>query len=372
MISLKGLNQAIQESAGSKNPLPAEVQYMAGLQRIEYIIFDAKNNDIVLAGPGEGWRVDEQGNVVGDRSGTPVVQLQDFIVAMQTVDNARQDYGISVSIDPTEEGMRNLNQFYDQIKQFDPTMANTVEHLSGPQVVKLTGVPTDSRFSQILVGADYKMKRLSMGLEPSPISGMPSMLDMARHRDSNFKKMAPRFWMECNYQPVAVSEDQNVWQLRGTGVKTLTQEQYFDRSGKRSAKAETNRLAQKWAESMTENYEELAKAEPIFRELRNVMDLAVVAAIIARGKLLEKANLEIPSIVGSDAVKTPTWNVPNTIPCQCSFVRLSKGWCVTASGGVQVDSWAVASNTETSLTVRQLVDSKLEKSADRWWWNAAN
>ena len=40
---------------------------------------------------------------------------------------------------------------------------------------------------------------------------------------------------------------------------------------------------------MTDRYEALSKAEPVFAELRNCMDLAVVAALVARENLTAKA-----------------------------------------------------------------------------------
>ncbi len=50
--------------------------------------------------------------------------------------------------------------------------------------------------------------------------------------------------------------------------------------GSSDAKApakKTDRLAQKWADMMTEQFEALAKAQPIFAEVRGCMDLSVVA-----------------------------------------------------------------------------------------------
>ena len=40
MVSLKGLQQAIREAAGK--PLPPEVEFMAGLQQIDYVIVDSE------------------------------------------------------------------------------------------------------------------------------------------------------------------------------------------------------------------------------------------------------------------------------------------------------------------------------------------
>lgn len=372
MISLKGLEAQIAKSRANGIPLPADVQFMAGLQRLEYVIVDKENNDIILAGPGEPWTVNESGAVVGKVSGTPVLHLEDFIVAMRSVNDARQDFGISVSIDPTEEGARSLQRFLNRLDSFRPELAEQVAEAYGPQEITLTGVPKSSRYSQILVAADYKMKRLSMGLEEAPIDRFPSMLEMARRKDARFNKAAPRFWMECNYEPVAKTDDSLMWQIRGTGVKTMTEEQYFNKDGERKAAGKSNKFAKAWAEAMTERFDELANAEPVFRDLRNLMDMSVAAAIIEREGLLSQVDLSLDSIRGNreQMVSIPAWNVPQTVPAQCSFVQLSRSWIVTASGGVQVDSWSVAANSQVVPEISEIGITALDRTAERWWWNA--
>ena len=377
MISLRGLEAAINKSRDQGRPLPADVRYMAGLQRIEFVVLSPETNDVIIAGPGEGWKLDANGNVVGNTSGTPVIQLEDFLVAMRSVDNARSGQGISVSIDPTQEGIKQLQRLFKSFEtqgvSFRPNLTPEVEKAMGQHVITLTGVPEDSRFSQILVAADYKMKRLSMGLEEAPISGLPSFMEMAAAKRVKSMRAAPRFWMECNYEPVGVSEDGTVWQIRGTGVKTLTQESHFDKDGKREITAKQNRFAVKWAELMTEKFEALAAAEPAFRELRNVMDLSVIAAIIKQENLADKVNLQIPAILGlTDVAATPSWTVPKAVPTECSFVKLSGSWLVSASGGIQLDSWGVASNTQADEKLAAVSRQAMAKSVDRWWWNAAN
>ena len=123
---------------------------------------------------------------------------------------------------------------------------------------------------------------------------------------------------------------------------------------------------------MTERFDELAVAEPVFRELRNIMDMSVAAAIIEQNRLAAMANLELPNIAGTaeQFVSIPAWNVPTTIPAECSFVHLSRSWLVTASGGVQVDSWAVASDSEVVDTVGKVAEVAMTRTAERWWWNA--
>lgn len=371
LISLRGMDNAIGQASRTGQALPAELRYMAGLQRIEYVILSPETNDIIIGGPGEGFKVNESGDVVGATSGTPVIHLEDFLVAMRSVDKAGSGQGVSVSIDPTEQGVKNLQKFFGYLKSngkaFDPSMESTVSEAMGPQTVNLTGVPADSRFSQVLVAADYKMKRLSMGLESSPINGFPSFMEMAQKANVRNMSSAPRFWMECNYQPVAKSADGNVWQLRGQGVKALTEESHFNKDGQRETGRAPNRFAARWADTMTERFDELAAAEPAFRELRNVMDLSVVAAIIRREQLSEKVGLTTPAILG---INTASYTVPKAVATQCSFVRIARSWLVSASGGVQINSWGVAEKTEVNPTLDRLA-AMTTPTRDSWWWNAA-
>jgi hypothetical protein len=212
-----------------------------------------------------------------------------------------------------------------------------------------------------------------MGLEKSPIENFPSFMEIAQKSKVKNMTAAPRFWMDCNYEPVAKSEDGLVWQIRGTGVKTLTQESHFDSDGKRSTTGKENRFAKQWADMMTERFEELAKAEPAFAELRNKMDLAVVAAIIKGEQLNEKVALETPAILGlTNAAVTPSRTVPRRVPAQCSFVKIANSWLVSASGGIQLDSWGIASNNQVDSSLTGFAKNASKPSNSSWWWNAAS
>ena len=368
MVSTKGLEAAYRKSV-KEGQIPAAVRYMAGLQRIEYII--RTDDDIILAGPAEPIHVDGDGNVVGKESGMPVLNTEDFIIALRHANNARQGQGVSVSIDPTEEGVKNYQELVNEMRRkrmsFHPDHAPKVEEAYGPQTIRLSGVPKNSRFAQILVSADYKMKRLAMGLEQTP-DFLPSLLHMAKAKNKGFGNAAPRYWMECNYEPCSVSSDKDVWKLNGTGVKTLAQETKFDSNGNRMGKGKTNKMAKRWADMMTEKFAQLSKVEPVFRELRNLMDMSVVAAIITKENMMKKSNIEAPSFT-SAGVPTPEWNVPAKVPSQCSFVKIAGSTIFTASGGVTVDSFGVAEKTKVDDSLSKMI-AKVDVPADRWWWNA--
>ena len=373
MISLRGLEEAITETNRSGEKLPAEVQYMAGLQRVEFVILSPETNDVILAGPAEGWKVAADGSIVGASTNRPVIHLEDFLVAMRSVDAANRGTGISVSIDPTPQGVEQLSKLFAQLarrRDFSPSMQGEVERVMGDQQISLTGVPQDSRFAHVLVAADYKMKRIAMGLEASPIQALPSFLDLAVNGKAKLVRTSPRFWMECNYQPLAKSDNGQVWQLRGQGVKTLCEETVVSRNGEKRIKP--NRFASKWADLMTKHFDELAAADATFGELRNVMDLSVVGALMKQQQMMQTVSLEIPAILGlTEVATTPAWTVPKKVPTQCSFARLSQSWLVTASGGVTVDSWGVADKFEVDAKVGEVAQVALKRNADRWWWNAS-
>ena len=369
MISLKALNQQLQNAVENNQPIPVDVQFMAGLQRIKYLIVDKENNDIVIGGPAEGIVSDEFGNVVGSESGLPAIHLEDFLVALRSATEARTGQGVSVSMDPTPEGVRNLRALYANHNQFTPELVDDIQAAMGEHVISLTGVPKDTRFSQILVAADYRMKRLAMGLARSKAKNLPSVIEMAA-KARNKMRGAPRMWMECNYQPLATDEAHDVWELRGQGVRVLTENAFFDKDGDSVVAKKGNKFASKWADRLTDRYEEVAKSETVFGDLRNLMDLSVVAAVIERESLVNKTGVDISNLL-NDNIRYESRPVPETLPTQCSFINVAaKGYIVTASGGVQVDSWSVAEKSEVVPGVEKIAQIALASHTDRWWWNA--
>src|SRR5262245_50450155 len=155
-VSLRGIQAAIDECRRQKRPVTDALQNLAGLQRVEYVLVYPERHDIVLAGYAEGWKVDPQGNIVGDKTGKPVLQLDDLIVALRTAKNAATGSGITCSIDPTEEGLKRFQRLLKsrELASNEATVARLEESL-GPQQITVTGVPAGSHFARVLVAADY-------------------------------------------------------------------------------------------------------------------------------------------------------------------------------------------------------------------------
>jgi hypothetical protein len=357
-VSLRRLEAAIDDCAKNNKPLPDAIKCLAGLQSIRYVFVYPEQKDIVLVGPGEGWKIDAKGNVVGITTGRPVMQLDDLLVAMRTAKTAAQA-GITCSIDPTPEGIARVNQLpvYPGI---DPTaVAKAREKAMGMQQITVHGVPETSHFARVLVAADYRMKRIAMALDRSPVHGLPSYLSMIKGK----APISPRFWLEPKFDALLCDANGLAFELCGSSVKAMTEEDFLTASGNVEHTGTANPIAQKWANTMTEKYAELAVADPVFGELQNCMELAVVGAIIVKNNLPEKAGYDMPVLLSSSEVKVDVYNAPKQTPTIASV----KGRLVAVSGGVAVNSWAWADKVKTANKVAS-VRTKATFQKDAGWW----
>jgi hypothetical protein len=183
--------------------------------------------------------------------------------------------------------------------------------------------------------------------------------------------MMPRWWMACDYQPLARSADGLAFELRGRGVKVMTEEEVADGQGNVSAAGKSNSAAQKWADLMTKNFDELATKEASFGELRNLMDMCVVSALITKEGLLAKAHCELPTLTEtSSPLGYQAFQPAKAVETQVSSLKRGREYIITASGGVEISSWAAADKTEPSAAVGQLrQQAKPASKVARAWWN---
>ena len=373
MVSLKGLQQAVADAKTSGNPIPADVEYLAGLQQIDYVFVDSENSDIVIAGPAEPWKLRDDGAVVGTVTGGAVMRLADLVVALQGVEQAAKD-PISCSIEPTAEGRRKLQTMLRRVKlrpgQSPVGLEASMKEAYGPQMIQLTGVPTDSRYARTMVAADFEMKRVAMGLVQSPVTALPSYIEMSRN-GAHGPGQNPRWWMACDYAELAKSEDAMAWKISGNRVKTMTEQDMVQVDGSVRGAGKTDKMAQLWADKMNDNFSELVSAMPVFSDLQNVMDVTVLATLIRQEGLANKAGLDLGVLEGSDSVELVSYEVPRSVSPQCSFIRGRKGWVVTASGGVDINAFEVVDNQVVAPEVSATASVALAARSDAWWWNGS-
>lgn len=366
---------AAAKAATAGQPLPPDVLFLGGLERITHVFVDTESHDIILAGPADAIAVDAAGTMVAATSGRPLLQLEDLVVALRAIDMARAG-GMKCSIDPTPEGIARLQAYLKTQKTIgqnpDATLV-AMQNAVGPQQVTVGGVPGDSRFARVLVAADYRLKRIGMGIEPSGIAPLPSYLSMVPP-GATAAAALPRFWLEADYEPISRDPDELAWRINGRSMKCLTETDLFNADGARTVagkgKSAVDTPAEKWCDLMTTHYDQLASEQPVFAELVNCVDLAVVAALIHGRQLAGRAGLDLAPLLDAKTLSLPSYEVPTSVPTVAHGLKKGGRWVVSASGGVIFQPWSFAANTADAADVAETRTVALAARPENgWWWD---
>lgn len=374
MVSLPRLERTIQAALETGEPLGEDVRHLAGLQRIDYIFVNPAEQDVVLAGPAEGFAPDAGGRMRGLSTGRPPIPLDDLLAAWRSVFGGEGSIGCS--IDPDQDRLAALQEFASRNNSPTSTAGARrryaqLAEILGMQDVVIWGVPADSHYGRVLIEADYRMKRISLGAEPSGVRAVRSHLSLLAPNGNSMQ----RWWFAPYYEAIYVSDDGNAFQLAGQRVQLLSQEEQIGDDGSRSDSAFTRASTQKFAQQFTEHYEELAAASPVFAELQNAFDLAVMAALLRKERVLQRIGWE--GELFRDAARLPLESlpVPDTVPSEATTRPVQRGMMLGLVGGVTLDPHEVAD----SLT-RQAADGGNAAAAlqprvippedvSRWWWD---
>ena len=361
----------IAAAVAAGRPLPADMLFLGGLERITHVFVDPDGHDIVLAGPADKPTVDATGTVVGATRGRPLLMLEDLVVALRAIDQARAG-GMTCSIDPTPQGIAELQQFLAAQRTIGPDPAaifRGMEEALGPQTVTIGGVPADSRFARVLVAADYRMKRIGMGLDPSGIKELPSYLALV---SPNAKAATlPRFWLEAEYDPIARDADELAWRLAGRRMTCRTESDAFGAGAVQRGRGRGDAAGEKWCAAMTTHYAALAARHPVFAELETCVDLAVVAALIHGRQFAARAGLDLAPLLDAEALPLPRYEVPTRVPTVATGVRKGTTWVLSASGGIQFQPWQFAAETVAAEDVAAARGPALAAKAatQTCWWD---
>ena len=374
MISLNRLEKAIHDGNGV---ITDDMRYLAGLLRLKYVFFYPDSQDIVIAGPAEGWASNPAGRVVGLTSGRPTIQLQDLAVALRTFPpDQSTTQVIGCSIDPTEEGLAAMQQFLRQtgsraVPSQTQFIVNGLRNSLGMQNVSVMGVAPSTHFAQVMVEADYRMKLIGIGLERPPVR-MVSFIEKAKP-SSLSRNALMRWYFVPDYECVRVSDDGLAMELVGDGVKLVGESELVGSSGSRRAAVGTNRASRAFINSFTKRYPELAARSPVYAELRNLIDLTVAAAYIQQEDLYQKAGWNMDFLGDEAKFAVHTYNAPKQVASTVAAVWKGRQLMTPIGGGVQIEA-------QRALFLENLLEddggkvaklrqkTKIELAEGQWWW----
>ncbi len=201
--------------------------------------------------------------------------------------------------------------------------------------------------------------------------GLPSYLTMLKGKSSGkqLQNMLPRWWLATDYKPLLTDGQGLAWQLRGQGVKAMAEDDFLAADGTRKRSGKSHPAAQRWADNMTARYEELSSRSPIFGQLRNCMDLAVMAALLLKEDLPGTSGCGLGLLLDEIDLQAERFPAPSRVSSQASLLETRKNYLISVSGGVSIDSWEVAAKRETSDELAPIRSQAAPGAAEHWWWN---
>jgi hypothetical protein len=379
-VALSRLEVALADAIKSGEPLPDSLNNLAGLTRVQYVFVYPSTaeqpGEVVLAGPAEPWIDDAFGRPIGVETTTPIVQLEDLAAVLRAFPPGQPaDRLVGCSIDPTQEGLANMQAFLKNVGPVNPQktqseIVNGLHDALGPQVVTIDGVSPRTHYAQVLVEADYRMKLIGIGLEKPPVR-MSTWIDLTS-AGSVAANALQRWYFTPNYECLRVTEDDLGIELVSDGVKLLGADEMVMPDGRRMSSQRSSRASKLFAQAFTLKYPEIASRHPVYAQLKTLIDLAIVAAYLQEHDAFGRTSWSADVLRNEDAYAIERFQPPRQIDCAVNAVRKGNRLLTPIGGGVvmtprraldaanlQADEKGTVKATKSELTI----------PADRWWWD---
>ena len=195
-------------------------------------------------------------------------------------------------------------------------------------------------------------------------------MDLLAERPGALKSDSqPRWWIAYGEKPVERDAERLGWRLSPPGIQICTAAGRLRADGRIGLKEEGDPLSRRWAETMTECYDELAIAEPVFGQVRGCLDLALVTAVLASGDLLGQVDLTLPMLLDGAKLQLEEFAVPRTVASHANALRGRREWVVSVSGGVDLDVGRVVNSAAERADVGAARADSSPSLVETWWWD---
>jgi hypothetical protein len=341
-VALSRLEAELASRLADGREVPDELQKLAGLTRVQYVfVYPAEGDtpgEVVLAGPAEPWFTDSSGRVRGIDTGAPTVLLEDLATAIRCfAPGEPRDQLVGCSIDPKQEGLAALQQFLRRTGRVNPTasveeIVTGMKEALGTQVVSVQGVPPETHFAQVMVEADYRMKLIGIGLERPPVR-MKSWIELAS-AGSVAANALQRWYFVPDYKCVRIAEDDLAIELVGQAVRLCGADEVVQADGTRLTADRADRASRAFTETFTRQYPRIAAGNPVYAQLRTLVDLVVAAAYMQEHDAYGKAGWEAETLADEAAYPVETLRAPREVETAINAVWKNNRLLTPIGGGV--------------------------------------
>jgi len=381
-VSLPRLEREIQLRLAAGEPLDEEMQVLAGLKRVQYVLVYPETGDVVVAGPASDWRLDRERRPVSVDDGQPIMRLDHLLVLLRRQAKSGGK-AFSCSIVPTEEGLARAQKFADASSStpLQPGQRGKwLEELRkqvGRQNVVFEGIDPSSNVAQVLLAADHHMKLIGIGLEPGTLK-VPSYLSMIHVERGQSPPALDvlRWWFTLKYDALVASAERDAFEIRGQGVQVLSENELLTETGQEIHTGKSDVLNAQFAKNFTKEFPALAAKYPLYADLRNIFDLALIVELLRSEDLVEHAGWHPTSFCDAAALPIAAESVPRTVDTVINHRIVNRVNVVAAvSGGVHVDPRVVVKRDSIQTDGRGQLNSERQRSVPAavplrsWWWD---
>lgn len=385
-VSLTRLENSAQILAAQGKPVDEVMENLAGIYAIEYLALIPETGDILIAGPAGPWKTDEIGRSINIKTGLPTLQLDDLVVCLRNAWDNNGKYGCKIT--PRQPALVATQDFLATSRLKGRAWREQLRETLGLQDIEVFGIDPKTHAGRVLVEADYRMKLVGMGLEKS-IPEVPSYLERLQVTPGSqgVPMDVVRWWFTMEYDDIVTDESRQVFTFGGNGVKVLSENELLDQFGNRIHTGKSKGPTAGFAKDFTLHFEKLAGRYPIYRELKNLFDLSIAAALIRNQALDRRAGWNLtffgnPTSNGDFVYHPSVGKFANEVASVMNHRVISerkqrstvKHTLVGVSGGISFDAMQVVqpdrTKTDKSGELSSLqFESNQPAEPTAWWWD---
>jgi hypothetical protein len=185
-----------------------------------------------------------------------------------------------------------------------------------------------------------------------------------------------RWWFTLKYDAVRATEDRDAFELRGSGVQVLSENEMLTELGQQIHTGQSDALNQEFAQRFTQHFAALAQKYPVYADLQNIFDLALVSALVKSQGLAERVNWHMTCFLDPSQYQVALGAAPQSVESVINHKMLNqKTILVGVSGGVHaepasyVKPESISTDTYGKLKAERSGNAAEELPLAAWWWD---
>src|SRR5262249_51802407 len=156
----------------------------------------------------------------------------------------------------------------------------------------------------------------------------------------------------------------------------LSENEMLTNLGQQVHSGKSEPLNQEFAGRFTKHFADLAAKYPVYADLQNIFDLALVSSLVVSEKLADRSGWHLTCFRDPDQYHVTLGPAPQSVESVINHRVVNQKYVIVGvSGGVRVEPWSLAK--AESLKTDEYGKLKAERAHDAadnlppeaWWWD---